>query len=128
MENKNKAIEDAIKAFINNRTEEQLADSLSVLRHCLDNELVVSVKQGEQGLTLNPVKTSDGRQWFTVFTSLEEQLKGKNQVQSMFSSPLSKIFMFALENIDVAGVIINPYGDSMSLDRDIMRIVLGKRR
>lgn len=127
-ENKNIVIENAIDEFIKNRTEEQLSNSLSVLRHNLDKELIVSVVQGEGNLTLSPIRTSDGQLWFTVFTSFEEQLKGKSQVQSMFSASLEKIFLFTLENSDVSGVIINPYGNSMSLNKTIIRVVMGKRR
>lgn len=127
-ENKNIVIENAIDEFIKNRTEEQLSNSLSVLRHNLDKELIVSVVQGEGNLTLSPIRTSDGQLWFAVFTSFEEQLKGKSQVQSMFSASLEKIFLFTLENSDVSGVIINPYGNSMSLNKTIIRVVMGKRR
>lgn len=128
MENKNQIIEDAIKAFTQNRTEEQLADTLSVFRQNLDKELIVSVTQEGEGLTLKSVRTSNGKQWFTVFTSLDEQLKGKGQVQSMFSASLEKIFRVTLESDNIDGVIINPYGGSISLERPILQVVLGKKR
>lgn len=127
MEN-NVEIEEAIKAFIGNKTEEQLATTLSIMRHNLDKEVIVSVDQQENGLALKPVRTSDGKLWFMVFTSFEEQLKNPKAVQSMFSASLKKVFMFTLENIDVEGVIINPYGSSMSLNRKIIQVVLGKIR
>lgn len=127
MDNKNKIIEDAIKAFISNRTEEQLAVALTVLRENLDNELVVSVMQSENGLEVKPVRTSDGKLWFMAFTSLEEQARGKSKVQSMFSSSLGKIFAFTLDNADASGVIINPYGSAMFLDKTIIKVVLGKK-
>lgn len=128
MENKNQIIEDAIKAFTQNRTEEQLADTLSVFRQNLDKELIVSVTQEGEGLTLKSVRTSNGKQWFTVFTSLDEQLKGKGQVQSMFSASLEKIFKVTLESDNIDGVIINPYGGFISLERPILQVVLGKKR
>ena len=124
----NVEIEEAIKAFIGNKTEEQLATTLSIMRHNLDKEVIVSVDQQENGLVLKPVRTSDGKLWFMVFTSFEEQLKNSKAVQSMFSASLKKVFMFTLENIDVEGVIINPYGSSMSLNRKIIQVVLGKIR
>ncbi|MCQ2532448.1 MAG: SseB family protein [Saccharofermentans sp.] len=127
MENPNQIIEEAIQAFISNRTEEQLAQTLSVMRYCLDNELIVSVTQEEGGLTLNPIKTSDGRTWFVVFTTLEEQAKGKSKVQSMFSASLAKVFAFTLDNPDVAGVIINPHSNAMFLEKPIIKVVVGKK-
>lgn len=128
MDNKNQIIEDAIRAFTQNRTEEQLADTLSVFRQNLDKELIVSVVQSGEGLTLSPVRTSNGKQWFTVFTSFDEQLKGKAQVQSMFSASLEKVFKVALESDNIDGVIINPYGNSIFLERPILQVVLGKAR
>lgn len=128
MDNKNQIIEDAIRAFTQNRTEEQLADTLSVFRQNLDKELIVSVVQSGEGLTLSPVRTSNGKQWFTVFTSFDEQLKGKAQVQSMFSASLEKVFKVSLESDNIDGVIINPYGNSISLERPILQVVLGKAR
>ncbi len=125
----NLAIEEAITAFSEDRSEETLAHVLTVIRRIMnqDGEFIVAVDANPvtNALTLKMLSTPDGRDWFYVFTGYDEQLKGNQSVVSGFSSEIRKIFDMALKSDDAAGVVINPWGKTLLLDKSLIRVIIG---
>ena len=72
--------------------------------------------------------TDIGRQqWWSAFTSFEEELKGSGNVMSTFLSDMEKLFTTALRTEGISGVIINPWNRTLMLDKNLIQIVLGNQ-
>ena len=97
----NERIEDAIFALQKEATQEQLAQ-----------------------MTLQTVRTPDGKIWWSAFTSFEEELKGADQVKSTFLSEIGRMFEAALTVPEIAGIIINPWNRTIMLDKHLIRIIM----
>ena len=76
-------------------------------------------------MKLQAVKTSDGKNWWAVFTSFDEELKGSESVMSTFMTDIGKVLEAALSEEEINGVIINPWNRTLMLDKTLIRIVLG---
>jgi len=76
-------------------------------------------------MKLQAVKTSDGKNWWAVFTSFDEELKGSESVMSTFMTDIGKVLETALSEEEISGVIINPWNRTLMLDKTLIRIVLG---
>ena len=76
----NERIEDAIFALQQEATQEQLAHALTVIRRRMKEggQLIVAVEPdpAQAQMKLQTVRTSDGKIWWSAFTSFEEELKG----------------------------------------------------
>lgn len=77
-------------------------------------------------MQIQAVKTADGKAWWTVFTSFDEELRGGSQVKSTFLADLEQIFRTALTVPEIEGVILNPWNRTMMLDKNLIRIILGE--
>ena len=94
----NHLIEEAIHAFTEQTTDETLAHVLTVIRNRVQEQghLIIAVDMVVQGapLSIRPVTTSDGNKWWAVFTSYEEEMKGKGKAQpvSLFTASMEQIF------------------------------------
>ncbi|MCQ2508580.1 MAG: SseB family protein, partial [Dorea sp.] len=122
----NELIEDAIAAMYKNLTDEKLARVFSVLRNrMLDGgHLIVSVKAGENNrLELRPVVTGDGKTWFAAYTKFDEELKARDPIHSGFTAEISKLFAITLQTEEVDGIIINPWGKALKLDKNMIRLI-----
>ena len=72
--------------------------------------------------TLHTIQTQDGLQWLAAFTSEEEFEKGqKSQIIGNF---IDEMIRMCMESSDAPGFIINPWGQSFLLTRDIMQFML----
>ena len=84
----NEKIEEAIAVLQKEATPEQLAHTLTVIRHRVQEggQLIVAVEPSltQTQMNVRVVKTSDGAAWWTVFTGFEEELKGADSVKSTF--------------------------------------------
>ena len=82
----NEKIEDAIAALQQQPTQELLAHALTVVRRRMreNGQVIIAVEpNGAAGqMKLQAVKTSDGKNWWAVFTSFDEELKGGKSVMS----------------------------------------------
>lgn len=122
----NKRIEDAIAALYKNTDEERLAKVLYTIRDRINENghLVVAVKPGEgAGLELRPVSTPDGKSWFAAFTSINEELKKKEEIVSGFTAEISKLFEITLASENVSGVIINPWDKALKLTKQHIELL-----
>ena len=122
----NEKIEDAIAALQQQPTQELLAHALTVVRRRMreNGQVIIAVEpNGAAGqMKLQAVKTSDGKNWWAVFTSFDEELKGGKSVMSTF---IGKVLETALSEEEISGVIINPWNRTLMLDKTLIRIVLG---
>ena len=125
----NEKIEDAIAALQQQPTQELLAHALTVVRRRMreNGQVIIAVEPNEAAgqMKLQAVKTSDGKNWWAVFTSFDEELKGGKSVMSTFMTDIGKLLEAALSEEEISGVIINPWNRTLMLDKTLIRIVLG---
>ena len=125
----NEKIEDAIAALQQQPTQELLAHALTVVRRRMreNGQVIIAVEPNEAAgqMKLQAVKTTDGKNWWAVFTSFDEELKGGKSVMSTFMTDIGKLLEAALSEEEISGVIINPWNRTLMLDKTLIRIVLG---
>ena len=125
----NEKIEDAIAALQQQPTQELLAHALTVVRRRMreNGQVIIAVEPNAAAgqMKLQAVKTSDGKNWWAVFTSFDEELKGSESVMSTFMTDIGKVLEAALSEEEISGVIINPWNRTLMLDKTLIRIMLG---
>lgn len=125
----NEKIETAIAALQQEATEEMLAHTLTVIRRRMreNGQLIVAVEppEGNAQVKIQAVKTEDGAQWWAVFTSFEEEVKGSGSVMSTFLVDMHQLFTAALPVDEIKGIIINPWNRTLMLDKNLLHIILG---
>lgn len=125
----NEKIETAIAALQQEATEEMLAHTLTVIRRRMreNGQLIVAVEppEGNAPVKIQAVKTEDGAQWWAVFTSFEEEVKGSGSVMSTFLADMHQLFTAALPVDEIKGIIINPWNRTLMLDKNLLHIILG---
>ena len=127
----NERLEEAIAALQMEPSEEMLAHVLTVVRQRMreGGQFIVAVdpKAGDAGLSIQAVKTDDGKMWWSVFTSFDEELKGSGSVMSTFMSGIGQILKTAGEVEGISGIIINPWNRTLMLDKNLINIILGAK-
>lgn len=127
----NEKIEDAILALQKEPSQEMLAHTLTVIRRRMKEkgQFIVAVEppSGNSGLNVQAVQTEDGAQWWTVFTSFEEEIKGSGSVMSTFLTDMEQLFQSALGVEEIKGIIVNPWNRTIMLDKSLINIILGKQ-
>lgn len=127
----NEKIEDAILALQKEPSQEMLAHTLTVIRRRMKEkgQFIVAVEppSGNSGLNVQAVQTEDGAQWWTVFTSFEEEIKGSGSVMSTFLTDMEQLFQSALGVEEIKGIIVNPWNRTLMLDKTLLNIILGKQ-
>lgn len=125
----NEQIEDSIQKLKEDFTEENLAVLLMAFRKRIveKGQLVVAVDALADGASLS-LKTANynGKKWFVAYTSFEEELKGGSGVMSGFLADMAGLFDMVFQGDEVAGVLINPYGNMLSIDRQIIAAIKGE--
>ena len=114
----NEKIEEAIAGLQQEPTQEMLAHALTVVRR--------RMKENGQ-LLLQTVKTSDGKLWWAAFTGFEEELRGSDRVKSTFLADMGQLFATALQADGVEGIILNPWNRTLMLEKELIRIILGRQ-
>ena len=124
----NEKIEEGIEALKNDFSDEKLASVMTVIRKRIleEGQFVVSVdvSLSDTNLSLKTVTFND-RKWFVAFTSFEEEMKGKNGVMSGFLADIGKLFDMALNSSEVEGVLLNPFGNMMTINKQIISVIKG---
>ena len=141
MDNKNKTdkgllgnekIEEAVAALQQETTQEMLAHTLTVIRRRMREagQLIVAVEpsMGDNNLNIQSVKTDDGKCWWMAFTSFDEELKGADNIKSTFLTDIDKLLKSALQVDDISGIIINPWNKTLMLDKELIKIIIGKEQ
>lgn len=125
----NEKIETAIAALQQKATEEMLAHVLTVIRRSMkaSGQLIIAVEppKGDGKINLQAIQTNDGKQWWAAFTSFDEELKGSDKIMSTFTAAIDKIFLSALQEPSIEGVIINPWNRTIMLNKTLINIILG---
>ena len=125
----NEKIETAIAALQQEITEEMLAHVLTIIRRSMkeNKQLIIAVEppKGDGKINLQTIRTNDGKQWLAVFTSFDEELKGSDKIMSTFTAEIDKIFLTALQEPSIEGVIINPWNRTIMLNKSLINIILG---
>ncbi len=125
----NDKIEEAILALQNEATQEMLAHVLTVIRRRMNDggQVIVAVEPpaGDGQIRVQAVKTDDGKNWWSVFTSFDEELKGSNAVMSTFLADIGGLFTSAIKTKGIEGIIINPWNRTLMLDKTLINIILG---
>ncbi|MDO4977142.1 MAG: SseB family protein [Eubacteriales bacterium] len=124
----NESIEKSIIKFKKSMTDENLTHTLSLLRKRMKEKghFVVAVKMAASGnMELRTVKTQDGKEWFAVFTSFEEQNNGGDNIKSTFTAEMEQVFQICFQSPNVEGILLNPWNLSLKMDKTIISIIMG---
>lgn len=65
------------------------------------------------------VQSPDGKQWMVAFTSKQEYEKGES-VNGLLSQFIDWILDAALQNDNVEGIVLNPWGQSLTLPKELI--------
>ena len=127
----NEKIEEAILGLHTESTQEMLAHTLTVIRRRMKEKgqviLAVEPPKGLEQIQIQAVQTSDGQNWWTAFTSFEEELKGGDSVKSTFLTDIDKLFETVLQVEKIQGIILNPWNLTIKLDKNLIRVILGAK-
>ena len=127
----NEKIETAIAALQQEPSEEMLAHTLTVIRRRMKEggQFIIAVEppKGDDQMQVQAIQTPDGNRWWAAFTSFEEELKGSGSVMSTFLTGMEQAFRTVLMAEEVNGIIVNPWNRTIMLDKNLIRIILGKQ-
>lgn len=131
----NEKIEEGIKALKAEFTDENLAVVMTTIRkRILDRGQFVVAVDATGGANANSgaanslaLKTANfnGQKWFIAYTSFEEEMKGDLNVMSGFLADIGQLFDMTLGSSEVAGIILNPYGDMLTINKQIISVIKG---
>ena len=125
-------IENAIAALQQESTQEMLAHTLTVIRRRMKEKgrLIIAVEppKADGNLNIQAIKTDDGRMWWMAFTSFDEELKGADNIKSTFLTDIDKLLKSALQVDEISGIIINPWNKTLMLDKELIKIIIGKEQ
>ena len=71
-------------------------------------------------------KTEDGQMWWIAYTSFDEELKGADNIKSTFLTDIDKLLNSALQVDEISGIIINPWNKTLMIDKELIKIIIGK--
>ena len=74
-------------------------------------------------LRKDTMKGKDGKEWFPLFTDMEE-LNRRPTTNININCPIRIILEDSLNSDRVEGVVINPFGQAFTLNKDILKILL----
>ena len=120
----NEMIEEAIRAYYAESTDETLRGVLEAVRERMhkDGHLLLPVVTNEDGtqFTFRTIQTNDGKQWLAAFTSHAEYEKG--QPSRILSGFIDAAMKYCGE-AKAPGIIINPWGQSFMLAADLIEMI-----
>lgn len=122
----NEKIEQDIRKLKEEFTDENLAVVLTTIRkRSIENgQFVVAVDatKSSEHLMLKTA-TFNGKKWFVAYTSFEEEMKGHLNVVSCFLADIAQLLDMAKKSNEVEGIILNPYGDMITLNKQILEVI-----
>ena len=121
----NSIIEDAIARYYEESNQDNLLAVVNAIlyrMHANGHFLIPAVTQ-EDGVSfdLHHIQANDGKMWLAVFTSPEEYEKG--QKASVLSYFIDAFLEFCAD-MQEEGIIINPWGQSFLLTKDLIKLLL----
>ena len=120
----NDVIETAIGKYHADPTRNSLIAVMNTIRARMhaDGHFIIPVIPSEDGreFTFQTVTTSDEKEWLVAFTSPEEYRKGKpDKILSNFIDWIMK----ACLDLDVAGIVLNPWGQDFKLTKELIDLI-----
>ena len=120
----NVLIEKAIGKYYEEGSRENLGGVLEAIRQRMheDGHFIVPVTRGEEdnSFSFRLVQSGDGKLWQAVFTSRNEFEKG--EAADILSHFMDSILKAGLD-MDAEGFIINPWGQSFMLPKDLIKMI-----
>ena len=119
----NELIEKAIGRFYTDSSKDNLGLILDIIRTRMhsDGHFIVPVFSDENdNFVFRTLKSKDGKLWHVAFTSHEEYAKG--QPSEIISNFIDSTLKSSLE-MDIAGFIINPWGQSFMLTKELIEMM-----
>jgi ADP-ribosylglycohydrolase len=117
-------IEEAIRRYYDESSRENLGGVLEAIRQRMhkDGHFIVPVTRGaeENSFSFRQVRSGDGKFWQAVFTSRKEFEKG--EAADILSHFMDSILKAGLD-MDGEGFIINPWGQSFMLPKDLIKMI-----
>lgn len=77
----------------------------------------------EMHLQFDTMQDENGRQWFPIFTDEEEIAKG-NTANIQMNVSLEVILRNGVLSDRVAGVVINPFGQSFTIKKQVLEVLM----
>lgn len=74
-------------------------------------------------LRMDTVSEGKDEEWFCLFTS-EEELRKQQTGNVIMSLPISEMLETSVRSERVKGIVINPFGKFVRLDKDILKVIL----
>lgn len=124
----NEQIEKSIKELKEEFTDENLSVVLTVIRkRAVENGQFVVAVDATSGMDSLSLKTANfnGKKWFVAYTSFEEEMKGQLNVVSGFLADIAKLLEMVAGSSEVEGIILNPYGNMITLNKQIIEVIRG---
>ncbi len=121
----NELIEAAIEQYYKESSRENLIAILDTIRRRMhaDGHFIFPVlvdEEDENSFAFRSIQTKDGKIWNAAFTSHAEYEKG--QPSRLISNYIDSSMKFCLES-ETAGFIINPWGKSFLLEKDLIEMI-----
>lgn len=140
----NELIETAINNFYMQRNEDTFSDILSALHVTMkkDGQFIIPVETPESfidmfdvdkikvgdtitttqdiRMKLQRIQTNDGKEWLAAFTNFKEVQKGA--ATSTITQSIEHYLKAVLQMEGVEGVVINPWDNAFSMDKDIINM------
>lgn len=79
----------------------------------------------EMRLRKDTMSDNDGNEWFPLFTD-DEELNRQPTTNIIINHPIRIILEDGLKSDRVKGVVINPFGQAMTLPKEILKILFDK--
>ena len=119
----NELIEEAIGRFYTDSSKDNLGLILDIIRNRMhaDGHFIVPVFSDENdNFVFRTLTSKDGKLWRVAFTSHEEYAKG--QPSEIISNFIDSTLKSSLD-MDIAGFIINPWGQSFMLTKELIEMM-----
>ncbi len=130
--NGNEAIEQAIAAFEENRCDETIRELICTIQHRLaeDGHFLIPLEYPDPDdygrYALQSITTDDGEIYMPCFTSEDELRKGpETGILSFF---MDAFIENAVDQDEVNGIVINPFGTACHLPKSILQIILEAKK
>ena len=120
-----------LKRAISRMYQEGTRDSKEAALHSLVRAQlmapVVVVREGKQdGVQFMLLPNQDGKNFFPVFTDMEELRKQfKQPEQQTLVLTFADLAGMILRDAGAAGLVVNPFGENMTLGRELVELVAG---
>lgn len=124
----NEKIEEYLKLLKQEPSDEVLSVLLTSIRRRMQEkgQFVVSVEPNAgTGMQVRVLNLADGRKVIPAYTSFDEELKGGSSIMSAFTADIGQLFEMILQNTEADGILLNPWGNHILLDKNVIRVIKG---